>query len=34
LKKLSASYLVTRDARVVVWLEGCKRVCAGLAYRL
>jgi len=21
-------------ARVVVWLEGCKLVCAGLAYRL
>jgi len=24
----------TRAARVVVWLEGCKPVCAGLAYSL
>ena len=23
----------TRAARVVVWLEGCKPVCAGLAYK-
>jgi len=26
--------LQTRAARVVVWLEGCKPVCAGLAYSL
>jgi len=24
----------TRAARVVVWLEGCKPVCAGLTYSL
>jgi len=24
----------TSAARVVVWLKGCKRVCAGLAYSL
>jgi len=23
----------TRAARVVVWLEGCKPVCEGLAYK-
>jgi len=26
--------LQTRAARVVVWLEGCKLVCVGLAYGL
>jgi len=24
----------TRAARVAVWLQGCKPVCAGLAYGL